>query len=165
MLSIVLFISLPWLYIFIGGLLEANPPRPEIKYGEFPFRLEYEINGQRKVIEDKVICEFDGFGWNEGQGKYRKWKQRFASGNDKITLLKVGDIKEIYFPVGNARYYMGDLKEEYEEYNNDIMSAILIEKIGNGTQSGVIRADQLLFEYHIKLISWDYTQPIENKFK
>ena len=47
---------------------------PEIRYGEFPFRLEYEINGERFVIEDTVICEFDGIGWNEAQGKFRKWK-------------------------------------------------------------------------------------------
>ncbi|WP_350339123.1 hypothetical protein [Paenibacillus polymyxa] len=59
--AIVVYIALPWLLIFIGIQLELNPSRPEITYGKFPFRLEYEINGQRKVIQDTLICEYDGW--------------------------------------------------------------------------------------------------------
>ncbi len=29
---------------------------------------------------------------------------------------------------------------------------------------GIIPADELLTKYNIKLISWDYTQPIKNNF-
>ncbi|MEK4455904.1 hypothetical protein [Paenibacillus sp. FSL R10-2748] len=72
--AIIAFIALPWLLIFIGIQLEPNPSHPEIAYGKFPFRLEYEINGQRKVIQDTLICEYDGIGSNEARGKYRKWK-------------------------------------------------------------------------------------------
>ncbi|WP_336297944.1 hypothetical protein [Aneurinibacillus uraniidurans] len=67
---IVAYLTLPWLFILVHIQLQPNPPRPEIIYGEFPFRLEYEINGQRKVIENILICEFDGFGANEGIGKF-----------------------------------------------------------------------------------------------
>jgi len=164
-LGIGLFSTLPWTLIYIFGQLEPNPPRPSITYGEFPFRLEYQINGETKIIEDTLICKFDGYGWNEGIGKHRKWKESLASGNKEIVLLKVNENKEIVFPPGNAQFFMGDLKEDYEEYNNDFTSAILVEKIGNGTQSGVIRAVHLDAEYNIKLISWDYAPPIKNNFK
>lgn len=55
-------------------LLTPNPPEPQITYGEFLFKLECEINGDKKTVEDTVMREYDGIGWNEGSGKYRKWK-------------------------------------------------------------------------------------------
>ncbi|MGG0825238.1 hypothetical protein ABE099_20510 [Paenibacillus turicensis] len=70
------YVTLPWLLIGLGGLLEDDPSVPEITYAEFPVRLEYEVNGQKKVATDTVICEYDGIGYNEGQGKHRKWKKR-----------------------------------------------------------------------------------------
>ena len=66
--AIVIYLALPWLLISIGIQLQPNPPRPEITFREFPFRLEYEINGERKIIKDTLICQFDGFGSDEGQG-------------------------------------------------------------------------------------------------
>jgi len=71
----------PWVMISLGISLLPNPPKPGITYSEFPFRLVYEINGERKVIEDTLICEYDGIGMDEGRGKYRKWKEHLASGN------------------------------------------------------------------------------------
>jgi len=78
------YFTLPWLFIFIGNQLEPNPPHPEITHGEFPFRLVYEINGQRQVIEDTLTCDFDLFGTDEGRGKYRKVRERLASGNEML---------------------------------------------------------------------------------
>lgn len=160
---IVAYIALPWLFIFVGIWLEPNPPRPEIRYGEFPFRLEYEINGQRIVIEDTLICEYDGIGADEGRGKYRKWKQKLTSGNERITLLKVGDKKETYYHPGSAKYYMGDFDSPIE-YQHRFPDANIFEKEGGITSNRLIRADQLLEQYNIKLISWDYTEPINNSF-
>ncbi|TPG69643.1 hypothetical protein EEL31_14850 [Brevibacillus laterosporus] len=152
----------PWVMIFLGSSLLPNPPRPEVAYGEFPFRLEYEINGQRMVIQDTLICEYDGIGADEGRGKYRKWKERLASGNEEIILLKVNDTKEIDFFPGSAEYYMGDL--DIGENDSSFPNAFYVEKDDGFTTSGSVVADQLLKEYNIKLISWDYTQPIKNNF-
>lgn len=62
MLAVIIFVSWPWLLLIIGINSQPNPPQPTIKHGQFPFRLEYELNGQRKIIEDTLICEFDGSG-------------------------------------------------------------------------------------------------------
>lgn len=167
---IVYFTVWPWAMIAVGISLLPNPSKPEITYGEFPFRLEYEINGERKVIEDTLICEYDGIGMDEGQGKYRKWKGYLASEKERLLLLEVdtpvalrSDRKvvkqEIYYPIGSARYYMGDVKE-YETYKQSFPDACYSEKYEDGgTSSGIIRADELFEKYNIKLISWDYTQP------
>lgn len=164
-IAIVLYITvLPWLMIFIGSFFLPSPPRPEVTYGEFPFRLEYEINGKRKVIQDTLICEYDGIGIDEGRGKYREWKERLASGNHNILLLKVSDTKEIYYDPGPAQYYMGDMNEGVT-YTQSFPDASYSEKYADGSASeGIIFADELLTKYNIKLISWDYTPPIKNKF-
>lgn len=168
------FVVWPWVLIFSGTYL-PNPLKPEITYGEFPFKLVYEINGKKKVIEDSLICEYDGIGINEGQGKYRKWKDHLASGKKELLLLKVNNpvgfgsggkivTREIYYNTGSAGYYMGDLGEG-EEYDNNILVACYFEKYADGsTSDGAISQGELLNKYHIKLISWDYTKPIKNKF-
>ena len=62
-----------------------NPPAPEIKYGEFSCRLEYELDGEIKVIEDVIICEFDGFKNYGSAGSRREWKTSLESGNEYMT--------------------------------------------------------------------------------
>lgn len=161
--AIAAYFTLPWVFIYIGNLLGPNPPRPEIKYGEFPFRLEYEINGQQKAIEDILICEFNGFGVDEGRGKYRKWTEKLASGEEMLILLKVNDSMVISFHPGSAAYYMGDL-EMSKNGGSSFPNALYDERDGGITTSGIIEADELLSQYNIKLISWDYTPPISNDF-
>ncbi|GAA0352396.1 hypothetical protein [Bacillus horti] len=153
----------PWFALFLGISLTPNPPKPEITYGEFPFRLEYEINGETIIIEDTLICEYDGIGADVGRGKYRKWKDRLASGNERVTLLKLNDTIEIYYSPGSAKYYMDDLAD-YVEFNHEFPNASIIQKVGETTSYRTIHSDQLLEQYNIKLISWDYTQPIKNTF-
>lgn len=162
-LAIIAYFTLPWLAIYLGIQFTPNPPRPEITYGEFPFRLEYEINGERKVIQDTIICEYDGIGADEGQGKYRKWKERLASGNKRITLLKVDDSTEIYYSPGSADYYMGDM-EENVKFTQNFPNASIMDDDNRITRGRIIRADELFEKYKIKLISWDYTKPIKNNF-
>ncbi|MBJ6361855.1 hypothetical protein ACFOQM_11225 [Paenibacillus sp. GCM10012307] len=162
-LLIFLYFTIPWVLIYMGNLLEPNPPGPAVTYGEFPFRLEYEINGKKKVIQDTLIVEYKGVGMNEGQGKFRKWEQRLASGNENITLFKNDNSLEIYYPPGSSRYYMDDLGDG-ESFSYVFPNAAYTEIDGRITRSGVISADDLLKLYNIKLISWDYTQPIKNDF-
>ena len=149
-----------------------GPGAPEIKYGEFPFRLEYELNGQRHIVEDIAICKFDGYGVDTSHGKYRKWKMELASGQERITLLKLGEAEEIYFPIGYAQYYMGDKniyeKEQYDNTETIIYNtnyAAMVKKSGNITSDSIIEADELLREFKIKIISWEPSAPITNTFK
>lgn len=155
---------LPWALIFLDILLSPAPPKPEITYGEFPFRLEYELNGERKVVEDTLICEFDGFGMDEGRGKFRRWKERFASGNEEVLLLKVDVSKKIYYQVGGAYYYMGDMPEA-TGFKHEFPNASIEQRRDNLTSDSTIFAEDLFSEFGIKLISWDYTQPIINTFE
>lgn len=155
------YMSLPWVILYLGVALSPSPPKPEITYAEFPFSLEYEIDEQRFLVEDTLICMFDGVRINE-MGKYTKWKERLASGNNRVTLLEVDD-KEIFYPVGSAEYYMGEINPD--KYEHVFPNAKVKEIFLEGYITRTVPADDLLSEYNLKLISWKYTQPIKNRFK
>ncbi|WP_235847594.1 hypothetical protein [Paenibacillus tuaregi] len=167
--TLLFFLVLPWSLLFVGINSLPNPPQPAIKYGEFPFRLEYEINGQRKVIQDTLICEYDGVGSDEGRGKFRKWKEKLASGKEEITLIQPSDSTEIFFFPGSAEYYMGDSHPSNSDSshgrNDSSFPDALYKTIeGKITTSGLVTERQLLEEYSIKLIKWDASPPIKNNF-
>jgi len=154
------------------------PSEPEITYGEFPFRLEYEIDGERFVIEDIVIAEFEGsFRGNVTTRPSRRWSttlshserwENLSVGTRYTFLLKeFGDVR-ITFQPGEARYFLGDLT---------IAGGVPV--VGDGprvvirnrnhtpryTRVRVEDAHELLAEHDITLISWEYTLPIENVFR
>lgn len=164
-------------FLVISGAIFSfmpNPPMPEVTYGEFPFRLTYELDGETKLIEDTIICEFDGFTVEGENGKYRKWKTYLKSGNERITLLDVrqlgekddfnNTILELFFSYGNAEYYMGD---KYRCSKAEISTYIeyMYQTVDGRIGFSAFFADKAYEKYKIKLISWEVAPPIQNSFK
>jgi len=153
---------LPWVFLAFGTtFLLPNPPMPEIRYGEFPFRLEYEINGERIVVEDTIICKFDGVGAGTN-GKYLKWDSFLVSGKKPPSksagaAMPIDEENNLYFSVGSAEYYMG-VRE------GAMPSNLHAVRFGNGGAQSVFE-DELLTKYGIRLLSWEPSAPIQNTFK
>lgn len=161
---------MPWLIIIIGGFFSPNPPSPEIVYSEFPICLEYEINGQYTKVEDVLICVFDGFGFNEGNGKFRKWKANLKSGKNRITLLKNDNIEIYYFPVNDDSRLPGVMMGDNEYYPGEIgdtfPDAWYTTNFEDKTVNNyIINADDMKDKYNLQLINWKCSKPINNKFK
>ena len=155
---LLLVLLIPLIGLPISSLLKPNPPLPEITYGEFPFRIEYEINGDRVVVEDTVICEFDGFefSWG-GEGKFRKWKSHLASGSqgNYLLLLTIDGTNDLYCTVRGPSYYMGEVYGYYDDEKPP----------GAFLKNGHVLSSQELFDrYGIRFISWEFSPPIENNF-
>lgn len=158
------FAIIPWTTLYIGLWIGETPPKPMYKYGEFPFELIYELDGEIKTIKDTIVCNYKGIGISEANGKYRKWTQTLKSGEDKILLLKASDILEIYFDPGPAWFYMGD--GDLSTFKSDFPNAKYLEKYEGGiTKKGVITAEKLWEQYKLKLISWKVVPPIKNYFE
>ena len=88
--AIILVYVLLYILVVSGAIFfifNPTPPPPDIQYGEFPFKLTYELNGEIKVVEDTIICEFVGFVNRGTAGKARRWKTTLKSGNEQLTLL------------------------------------------------------------------------------
>ncbi len=154
---------LAWSGIFIGGLFSPNPSKPEITYAEFPFEIVYEIDGETITVNDIYVCEFDGFGWNEGVGKHRKWKGYIKSSeSEELILLEDGDLK-FAVSVGSPEYYMSDPSCSYSD-NTPSIFYIKPNKFG-GITSGSLDIEPLLEQYKLKLISFNFSEPIENSYE
>lgn len=150
--------------MYVGHSFQGNPPKPEYTYGEFPFHLEYEINGQRLIVDDKVIVEFDGFGFEGGIGsdKTTKWKpQTLASGNEEVILFEDGESVRIYLAIRDEDYNMDDWID-YSEYNYVFPSVIKEEKLGRGNYATSLSENDLINNYKIRLIDFKYGEPLRN---
>jgi len=141
----------------IVAWLSPNPPRPEITYGEFPFRIEYEVYGELMVLEDVVICEFDGFRLS-GPNRLRSWKKRLASGAEEAVLLVTNSGTLLYCNTKSAPYYMG-------EFNGNAGNTQLGAVIRSGSRDRAISNSELYDTYGIRLISWEFSPPIENSYR
>lgn len=163
-----IIIAVSFIIWFVSGGFFPNPSKPEITHGEFPFKLVYEIDGETKIVEDVLVCEFDGFGANTARGKYRQWTSRLASGNSRITLFKNNEIEIFYTPDINqhaASVYMGDT-EIYNSINEVFPNAWYKKDFENKQENAyIISAEEMWEKYKIKLISWDIAPPIKNSFK
>lgn len=157
------FFVLPWVILDGGLRFSPDPPSPGITYGEFPFHLEYEINGEYRIIEDVLICEYAGVGRNEAVGKDNKWKEHLKSGSERVVLLDLGDNQVIYYPVGSAEYYMGDLPANVTR-DPCFPNAAHYTKFENGSRDRLISAEELLTDYGISLIGWKQTDPITQEW-
>lgn len=163
-------------YITFVTIFHPIRPAPQIQYGEFPFVLTYEIKGETKVIEDTIICEYDGYKMEGEAGWYREWNFHLKSGKDRITLLdlKSQDEKnefdslmlELFFYWGNAEYYMG---EPLDYASHDPKKAQDFDWIEYQYQTpdGIVgysayTAEEAFRKYGIKLISWECSPPIKN---
>ena len=154
--------SIPWLALFTGIQLSPSPPKPEITYGEFPFELVYEVDGNLIIVNDVYVCKYDGIGSNTGTLKYRKWKGYIKSSKQQGVLLTEDDDREIYCFVGSAEYYMDD--EEYPEQTPLSPRVYDIRKKKYSMDYEIYTSDELLERYNINIISWNFSDPIENSF-
>lgn len=175
----------PWLLLAIGLYFSPAPPKPEIKYGEFDFKLVYEISGEVRTIEDTIVCEFDGFNIDEGRGKTRRWKEHFKNEQnnelyafriedpeykgyrhskpnyDQIVLQNI-DCYKVVLIVADAEYFLGELENRR---TGEIEPSIQVYDKSIGYYKDPTQRDEFLKEYNFKVISWYCDHPIENSFK
>lgn len=159
---IVMFFSLPWLLIGASIWLSPNPPKPNITYGEFPFELVYEIDGEVVTVKDTYICEYDGIGANEGTGKYRVWKGYIKGTGEETILLCEDEDREVHCFVGDAEYYMND--EKYPEKRPFAPRVFDTAKPNKFPKPELFSSEEIMDYYGIKIISYKFTDPIENSF-
>ena len=164
-----------YVYMGISGAFEPAPSKPVIRHGEFPFRLEYEINGEVKVIEDTLIFDYRGTR-NTGAGKVRNWVRTFSSGATDVVLLEVEDPVETWsgipieqtvrYPVGTGSYYMEGPYEDKGEENDSYRYAVVYSKFADGSRlESSCYPDELYEDFKIRIISWEIAEPIANTFK
>ena len=142
-------------------------PRPEVKEGRFHFTATYELNGEVKTVSDVYICKYDGIGWTlDGGNYYRDWVGHFESGmeGDVLEICTTEDGGKIYLVFHiYPEYFMGE--PDYSEDFAPVLKANLIYYEGdNGTISELYDDEELIADYGVRIIHFEYDAPIENSF-
>lgn len=162
----------PWVFMGLGFLLSKTPDeKPVAQYGEFPFKLVYEMDGEIKTLEDTLIIEYKGVAISTANGKYNDFEayllsQKGTDGNFSTyteNIIFYGTTDEnisakIYFEIGSCEYYMcgGKLSSFYKNYGvtpGDIV-------VGSRDYNGPISEEELLEKFGIKIIEKSISKPI-----
>ena len=163
-----------WFFLEVTGVLGIifpNPLKPEITYAEFPFALEYEVDGKHYKYEDVFICEYKGCALNSGSmEKERQWEGKLKSGNDQITLFENDELEIFTFPTGLADSFAGAMMgdENLAEHVIDTFPSVMHREAWtkeHGKSYSFDGNDELMEKYNIRLISWECAPPIKNTFK
>jgi len=134
---------------------------PAVQRGEFPFRLEYEFDGEITVIEDVLVGEFDGNDWNAGWGVHPTWRGSLLSGRERIVLFADDEIEIVYRPTrlsSSLGTFMGDRSSGMTW---DSTPTIFRTR---GDDTRWVSSADLYYTYNIRIISWEIAPPIRNTF-
>ena len=164
-LVVLAILSLPWCLIYFGILLSPDPPEPQFTSAEFPFSLVYSLDGETITVNDVYVCEYEGIGIDEGRGKHIKWNWYIKSTKQKYLVLLQPDCKKriiCYFD--DPLYYMDDPERSWDTEEQIDPKLTLYEDYGDTTALHVLSSEEWK-AYNIKLISWEFSEPIKNEFK
>lgn len=159
------------LALVLVGMLSScglTVPRPDIKEGRFDFSITYELNGETKTFSAVYVCEFAGTSWALEGGDYtRDWKDHVEgnyTGDNYSAIIGAsedgGDIT-LFFGVYPS-YFMGDSTGDRGVPGPSLYITYPEDEDG-GTRL-VSDPTELEEVYGVKIISYEYDAPIENKF-
>ena len=176
---IITVMSFLFIVIKFPAIMDAITPNaqeiePEIKYAEFPIKIEYTLNGEPKIAENVLICEFkeiEHTSWlekvNTGVSSYRIWDSKFKD-NQKVAPIVLFDNTDITidYALGSASYYMNDheAKEFYYPGFRVFEPHPSGERICKSFKTMEELENYILDKYGIDIINCVLPTPIENSF-
>ena len=143
-------------------------PEPEVTYGRFPFKLVYEVDGERITVEDTYIIEYKG--WDPGGfniGPYYLWdtsvtrklpRESVWQYFDRVLIIKKSHPR-IEFMIGSPEYYFGLEERGGSIYNHNGLEPGDF-RISSREYSGYISEEEIYEKYGIKIIEAYISPPL-----
>ena len=157
---------------FIAGAFMGifiSIPKPEVKKGEFDFELTYEVDGETKNIEGTYVCKFDGVSRNL-DGVSRDWIG-YIKDHDDFTEYEIKTTDKGVIMVSldiRPEFFMSDPDFQVSENTNTATPEPYLY-ITSGDESIEGTTNEIFFDYYngddVKIISFEYDEPIENTYK
>lgn len=130
-----------------------NQPQPSRREASFPFRIAYEIDGRRTVLEDTQICEFKGRTCS-ALGRSDLWESRFASGKPRILVKQIDKSHEFVAVTGECPVLM--TSPQYREVAERPWEHVDFLVYKHGRLKETISASEFTqAEYRIKVTSFE----------
>jgi hypothetical protein len=177
--KIIIIVGVVILIIFFGlSWINGKTVRYELvtQHGELPFRYEYEKDGERYVIEDTLVIDYKGRGFDmqqylKSEGEDAIWKD--YEGSRKLILYKSdGLVRSYYSNVDEVSQEIVLLLDSFsfiEGTDYDGKLSIQLRELEEfdpiEEASHIPLFEQQLYEdFGIKTISWTPPEPIENEY-
>lgn len=147
----------------------ARVPRPEIKEGEFDFALTYELDGETKKIEGTYVCKFEGTS-RALDGVGRDWKG-YIKDHEDFTDYEIKTTDEGVIKIDLdicSEFFMSDPNYQNMKSSDDPNPEPYVY-ITSGDPNIEDPANEVTFDIYegddVKIISFEYDEPIENTYK
>ena len=157
------FIAASFMGVFV------TVPKPEIKEGEFDFALTYEVDGKTEKIEGTYVCKFEGID-RALDGVARQWKG-YIKDHDDFTDYEIKTTDEGVIKINLdicADFFMSDPNYQYMKNSDDPKPEPYVYII-SGNEDIEDPANEVFFSLYegedVKIISFEYDPPIENKYR
>ena len=175
---LVIAISLSFSGCFFSHKTEAPP---KITEGDFPFYVEFTLNGETYIYEDTVVCNFYGYDGSAWFVQPRMWteKFKFSDGttanklilketNSKSVLVnsRINNESQLMLSCGRGDYYMGE--SDYYEISKPCFyyhEKYQIDEKAQKWERTVLTEEQLEEYFGLKIIRFEFSEPIQNEFK
>lgn len=147
----------------IFGIVTNIAKKPVIAQQDFPFTITYEYNGETIVIDDVYHAYFTGnAGYINVSGRnYDGYIDALGEGGGASYILRDDAEGSLYLHTNfHADYLMGD--PEYDYFSFEPFAPIILYY---DSEYNEYTDEQTLAEQGIRLMDWEYPQPIENSFR
>ena len=149
---------------------------PAITEGEFPIYLEYEINGERYIIDDVVVCSFRQIDTTSllpsrtySASLKNKSKRTLISFEEntesKLTKGRINEKASVYLYIGYGGYYLGDPDHKDHTPYIGYRETYKTEPKVTYEDDTELTNEQLEEIFGIKIIRFEFSSPIENTFE
>lgn len=145
----------------VFSLISSIALKPAITEAEFPFTVTYELDGETVTIEDVYKANYIPNDADDNHKGRVYAGQRLSSGADDMNfVLKQEESTRIeLWTHFYADYLMGD--PEYDYFDDEAFEPTIYYYDENETEYS---DEETLEAQGVKLISFEYPTPIENKF-
>ena len=141
----------------------ARLPMPEIEEGRFDFSVTYEIDGEVMTYSGVYVCKLDGV-LTTFVGSSLEWGGYIENEEEIDIPIQTNDEGVVYLNCGFLpEYFMGDPNADY--YEAPAPNLYMIYHGSTPDDLDITSDETVIAELGVKLISWEYADPIENTFE
>ena len=142
----------------------AKMPIPEIKEGCFDFSVTCEINGEEETFSGVYVCKYDG-AYKTLAGEGIEWEGYVENSEENgVIPVQTNDDGVVYIDLYFVpEYFMGD--PDAILYDVPAPALYMVYHSDNPDESSYATEEEVIANYGIRIISYDYADPIENTFE
>lgn len=138
-------------------------PMPEIEEGRFDFSFTYEINGELKTYHGVYVCELDGV-QTTFLASSLDWDEYVENEKEIDIPIQTNEKGVVYINANfSPEYFMGDPYST--DHDAPTPNLYMIYHGSTSEDLNITSDEEIIAELGVKLISWEYADPIENSFE